>query len=509
MIPPAVPWSIADFEDPLQVHALARLRGLKRWAANWSRLAILLAPEILDFVIEPSAYRRYSSTLPGSSFPCSFDFDSTLGFPGEGPQFASHFATFACLILLGFSLSLAAVTPPNNEPQNGNPEFSSVRRSHGDAARKAARAGIVLTEGRRVTPTTSFHRNVLFQAFEAWMVEQGCPLNSILFSSPPDIDSLNSRLVQYGRFLFESGKPYYHFSETINALTCRRPIGRRSLQSAWDLAFMWGSHEPSEHHQAMPHQVLIALVSAAWFWGWRREAAIFALAWGALLRIGEIFGAYRDDLVLPEDVNYTVSFALLRAKEPKTRYRAARHQAGKLGQVDLIEIVRLGFQKLPKGGHLWHMSGQSLRARLTKLLSKLALPTEPHGFPKALSLASFRPGGATYLIAATDSAEAIRRRGRWASQKVMEIYLQEVSSATYLTDISEQARGHIFLALDIFPKLLKCASPKVHGFFFYNKKQVDSQNCQNGEKWAQISLSMWPHPSHTLPTCSCGEKGAA
>ena len=101
MIPPAVPWSIVDFEDPLQVHALARLRGLKRWAANWTRLAILLAPGILDFVIEPSAFRRYSSNLPGSSSHWSFDFDSTLGFPGEGlPLTLLSVLTCSCLDFL-------------------------------------------------------------------------------------------------------------------------------------------------------------------------------------------------------------------------------------------------------------------------------------------------------------------------------------------------------------------------------------------------------------------------
>eukprot|EP00434_Breviolum_minutum_P029037 symbB.v1.2.025685.t1/scaffold2428.1/size79313/2 len=157
---------------------------------------------------------------------------------------------------------------------------------------------------------------------------------------------LNSKLVEYGRLLFDDGKPFYHYCETINALTVARPLIRRSLQQAWDLAFIWGSYEPSEHHVAMPYQILIALISAAWSWGWRREASIFALAWGALLRIGEVLDAYRKDLVLPSDVGFTIDYVLLKICEPKTRYRAARHQAGKLEQIDLIEVVRIGFEEL-------------------------------------------------------------------------------------------------------------------------------------------------------------------
>ena len=39
---------------------------------------------------------------------------------------------------------------------------------------------------------------------------------------------------------------------------------------------------------------------------------------------------------------------------------------------------------------------------------------------------SFRPGDATYMMTVCDNAEQIRRKGRWASQRIMEIYLQEV-----------------------------------------------------------------------------------
>lgn len=49
------------------------------------------------------------------------------------------------------------------------------------------------------------------------MNEQGIFLSDILFSSPLDIDALNERLVAYG-------EAYYHYCETNNALTCKRPI---------------------------------------------------------------------------------------------------------------------------------------------------------------------------------------------------------------------------------------------------------------------------------------------
>eukprot|EP00434_Breviolum_minutum_P041524 symbB.v1.2.036938.t1/scaffold5335.1/size28330/1 len=438
-IPPPVALISSHFSSS-QLTALATISGLKRWAANWCRLALLLVPAILDFRTFVDSV-RVSPPFPMVSCEWHMDFDATLGYPGEGPCSAAFL--LGCMCWIGLPLSVVAV---------------GVSRSHGDAARKAARSGIVLEEGRRTTELTAVTRDLLYGNFLSWLEDRGVAFDDVLFCSPPDFDQLNRLLCDFGRWLFREGKPYYHFSETINAITCKRPLVRRSLQQSWDLAFMWGSHEPAEHHIAMPYQILIALIAGAWSWGWKREAACFALAWGALLRIGEILAAKREDLVLPSDIGNSVDFVLLRIKEPKTRYRAARHQAGKLEQADLIEVVRIGFADLKPFEMLWNFSGSTLRLRLQKLLEKLDLPSKNHERPKALSLASFRPGGATHLMSVCESAELVRRRGRWASFRVMEIYLQEVAANTYLNVVVPSARAKVFAGLDAFPMLFQQVS---------------------------------------------------
>ena len=84
--------------------------------------------------------------------------------------------------------------------------------------------------------------------------------------------------------------------------------------------------------------------------------------------------ATRKDLILPDDVAGSISYTLLRIKEPKTRFRAARHQAGKMEQPDLISVVQLGFAKLKNSEPLWHLPGATLRHRLEKVLAALGLP---------------------------------------------------------------------------------------------------------------------------------------
>ena len=418
--------------DLLVAQKLSLLGPFRRWISNWVRLVLFASPAILLF---PASARRHCPN-PINLHEWTLDFDSTLGFPGEGP----HVLWIWVLLFLTTGKQVSSVGVGD--------------ASHGDAVRRERRTGIQLDDGRRVTENTANVRDVLFERFEQWLVGESMNTQEVLFAATPDLDRLNKVLVKYGRWLFSQGKPLYHFSETVNAISSRRPMIRRSLQQTWDLAFMWASHEPTTHHVAMPHQVLVAVLAAALYWGWSREAAVFAMSFGMLLRIGEVLEATRADLILPSDIDFTNSFALLRIKEPKTRYRAARHQSGRLDQPDLLEIVRIGFGRLKPNERLWPLSGATLRSRLMKILAKLDLPTENHQQPKPMSLASFRPGGATYMMTVCDNAEQIRRKGRWASQRIMEIYLQEVMASTYLNQISEESKQKILLGMKTFPQLL-------------------------------------------------------
>lgn len=199
---------------------------------------------------------------------------------------------------------------------------------------------------------------------------------------------------------------------------------RRSLQQIWDLCAMWTSFEPVEHHRAMPVQVLLAVLATCLVWGW---TAILPCA-------GECCREVVSCLAL---IGGTSSF-LIKIMEPKTRFRAARRQSSKLEPPDLIQVAWMGIGKLMPRERIWPSSPSTLRHRLDKVLSKLGLPTKMVNKQKPLTLASFRPGGAIYLIGLTESSELVRRRGRWISLKVMDIYLQEVAASTFMREDGSQ-----------------------------------------------------------------------
>ena len=462
---------------------------LRRWSANWARLTLLLLPGLVPFSLEGG--RRVHSIYPLDGPDVSLDFDSCLGYPGEGPCFNLAFVVMLRHLVtttLGLSLSIIQallfvvsfgflpvwISSFVSTSGQGHTLFplrllcvlavfelpmccsTGVRGSHGDSFRRQQRSGVLLPEGRRVTELTSANRQVFMSLFCKWLDEEGKDYD-VVFAGMPDIDTINRWITDYGRKLFYEGKPYYHYSETINAIAAKRPTLRRSLMQAWDLAFMWNSLEPVEHHCALPHQVLLAVLSTCILWGWVREASVFALLFGALLRSGEVLAARRKDLIFPQDVGGTLDHILIRILEPKTRFRAARHQASRVEQPDLMRLISLGFYHLPKEEPLWPLSGSTLRGRLTKVLERLYLPTNPGSIPKGLTLASFRAGGATWLISKSESIELTRRRGRWVSIKVLETYLQEVSASTYMNEVAEEAKQRTIFAMSVFPELLEAA----------------------------------------------------
>ena len=160
----------------------------------------------------------------------------------------------------------------------------------------------------------------------------------------------------------------------------------------------------------------------------------------------------RGNLVLPIDVLFLQGYILARIEEPKTRMRMARHQVARVEQADLVQLVTLAFQGLNPLQKLWPHCSQTLRRRCDLILERLDISTA-RTTSRPLDLGSFRPGGATHLLSVTENSEFVRRRGRWASHRVMEIYLQEMA-IVFLPFQPLATRQRILSFAQAFPGLL-------------------------------------------------------
>ena len=62
------------------------------------------------------------------------------------------------------------------------------------------------------------------------------------------------------------------------------------------------------------------------------------------------------------------------------------------------------------------------------------------------------------MLQATENPDLVRRRGRWLSTRVMEIYLQEVQATTYIPSLDTKYRAALAQACDAFPHILAKAA---------------------------------------------------
>ena len=333
-----------------------------------------------------------------------------------------------------------------------------IPRGAEDKTRARAREGWSLQADRVVKQTTRLQRDKRLSEFDVWLAENlRTTLHELVEAQPLDPEEVCEALIAYGKEMFFAGFPYGNFAETVNAVAQKRPALRRQLAAAWDLAFNWVSGEPRQHHPAMPVSVLLALCSLALLWGWPREAAILGMAWAGILRIGEIFAAKRGDLVLPCDAAPGTSGILLRIQEPKTRGRSARHQAARIEYQDMVTLISAVFRKLDAAAPLWPWSPATLRRRFVTLQQAVGLNVSRTPSSSPYDLASLRPGGATFLLQQTEDSELVRRKGRWLSSRVLEIYIQEASVSTFQQKMSKRTYGRITELSDAFPTILEKA----------------------------------------------------
>ena len=345
---------------------------------------------------------------------------------------------------------------------NPGPEFllrsRAARRARARAkARRrkeklAERRSQPLPARRPVAARTQDGRERLLQELHLFLSTRGgLGLHQLLDRDPLDVAAINKILVLFGQSLWTSLRPYGQYAETINAVVAKRPLLRRQLGAAWDLAHSWLAMEPGGHHTAMPRPVLSALVVLALLWGWPRVGSLLALGYTAILRSGELLGARRRDLVLPRDVGAYVSYILVIIRDPKTMLTGARIQSSRVEPRDVVGLVDAVYGDAAGGEFLWPASPATFRNRFRGLCGYLGVPTasDTNGAGggdqdgRGLDLGSLRAGAATQLWLDTEDPVLVQRRGRWACSRTMNIYLQEVAATTFFPQLPREVRDSI------------------------------------------------------------------
>eukprot|EP00435_Cladocopium_sp_Y103_P073504 s127_g43.t3 len=271
--------------------------------------------------------------------------------------------------------------------------------------RATKRSMNVLVDDRAVKPP---RKDKLLADFEIWLMQHARTTLAALIEAPyANSEQVSDLLVAYGKDLYNAGKAYGRYAETINAVSARWTVLQRQLVGAWDLVFVRVAEELHTHHPAMPLPVVLAFAALSLLWGWPTESALLLMTWSGLLRIGEALAATRPDFVLPGDGAPGGQFSLLQIEQPNSRGVAAKHQAARIGPSDVVRLPIAVFGKLNWNDRFWHYSPNALRRRFSQLQGALGLTRKTSGCTP-FDLASLRPAGAAHLLHQFEDAELVR-----------------------------------------------------------------------------------------------------
>ena len=94
VIPSPVPSRLLASLDLDTLAWICSLPKLRRWAANWVRLVLLILPGFPSFSASPESLRHHAHSWI-ADHECPLDFDATLGYPGEDLQSSPHLRGFS------------------------------------------------------------------------------------------------------------------------------------------------------------------------------------------------------------------------------------------------------------------------------------------------------------------------------------------------------------------------------------------------------------------------------
>ena len=331
-------------------------------------------------------------------------FDSTMGYPGEGPR-------------------------RQKLPQHERPQ-------------------VVLAK-RRVSLAASERRTVLLGLFADWLRDHN---EVAIFDLLKEEGKVVSRyLAHYGQFLYDRGDPVGVYVDSILAVVDQERSLRRFMTAAWDVADSWKLLMPWSNHVPTPPTMLLAMFSLSVIWGWPDMGIFILLAFNAMLRPGELLKLTRSDVLLPSDLLSAKRVIYVRLREPKNRRITARREHVKVEDSIVVDLLELWLPRLRPEQPLFPMKAENMRKYHDSLVTFFGVPAADG---LGLTPASHRGGGATWTFEQTGDLDLTRWRGRWAAtSRTLEVYIQEVAAASVLPALDAVHRQRILAFAQAAPLL--------------------------------------------------------
>lgn len=301
---------------------------------------------------------------------------------------------------------------------------------------KAPRGPMNLCVG--FAPATALRMQKCYDAFMAWLQNE-FPGSALQLMSQGETAAFSLRA--YGLHCFESGLPRYLFVSAIAAVQDRYPQFRQFMAPAWQVDKKWQQFEPGECRAVLPASAIRAALCIAAMWQWFQWLGIVLIGFDAMLHPAEMIALTRKDLVLPPDTAFDSPSLFVHVRDPKTA-RFARRQHGRIDDQMTIAVIDRLFGNLPLAAKLFTGSMAVFRRQWNAIMTKLQIPCKQ--IARGATPAVLRGSGATFLYQSSEDVQWVAWRGRWAKQRTLEIYLQEVSAQLLVHELPAGAKQALF-----------------------------------------------------------------
>ena len=342
----------------------------------------------------------------------SRDFDSTLGYPGEGP---AHRGT----------------------REANRHDWKLVRRHLFQKAlgrrtqpeRRKERAGIQLRQAG-LAPLTVHHYRSAFARFWSWL-QMDPPFRVV------DPISYDVSLSAFLEALWTAGETRNVAGNALSASLIVFPELKHKLCESWALLSIWNKIELPTRAPPLSPAVVLALANKFRLQGDWPGALLIVLGFDAFLRTGELMNAIWSDLSFNDDGTQGV----INLWHTKTGQRSAAYEALPIHDPLVYRVYIQAWSTVAPGTtrrhYVYPHRPLIFRERFSAALRELGVAQigyRPY---------SLRRGGATAFYRATANLQATIERGRWATARVARIYICDGLGLESELDIPAPVAQHV------------------------------------------------------------------
>jgi len=270
------------------------------------------------------------------------------------------------------------------------------------------------------------------QRYERALVTFFSFLTIMSLDLPNSYNRLDLVLVEFVNHSWHEGECRGYVGDAISGLTHFMPDLKGKLRSAWRLYSAWGRLELPARAPPLPMLILYGLAGHAIAKHAYALAVLLLVGWDCLLRTSELLA------LTVANITCSPGEAVVSLPNTKTSQRTGAWEAVSVFKTDIAEWLCFwcNVRRKQQGPHalLWPGTSAAFRKAFESLLASFDL--SEYGF-KPYSL---RRGGATEYFSATGSMESTLVRGRWSSNRVARIYINDGIAALASVTLSHAQR---------------------------------------------------------------------